>query len=72
MKFLVPPTGHALLSGVRFMMKSAAYLCCNHRHINAHVGKRVDLKAGAAVAVVICCHRCLVVLAFETVPLRHA
>jgi len=48
------------------MIKSAAYLCCNHRHINAHVGKSVDLKAGAAVAVVICCHRCLVVLAFET------
>ena len=54
------------------MMKSAAYLCCNHRHINAHVGNSVDLKAGAAVAVVICCHRCLVVLAYETVPLRHA
>ena len=47
------------------MMKSAAYLCCNHRHINAHVGKSVDLKAGAAVAVVICCHRCLVVLALK-------
>ena len=50
------------------MMKSAAYLCCTHRHVNAHVGKNVDLKAGAAVAVVICCHRCLVVLGYEIDP----
>ena len=54
-----------------FITKSAAYSCCSHRHINAHVGNSVDLKAGAAIAVVICCHRCLVFLAFENVPLRR-
>lgn len=45
----------SFLSSV-FMMKSAAYPRCNHCHID---GNGVDLKAGAAMAVVICfCRRC--------------